>query len=274
MTLRFVIFLFFPLMLFAHDDLNFQIDRLSKRIEANPQNANLYLKRGDLFFQQEQWIKSIRDFEKSIRIENLNNETQVKIALAWYELGQLDFAMEYINRALENNHNHAHALWTKGKLLYKKGDWEKSQTLLKKAIDLNAKKLPDQFLELVDLLENNESIYSLENAITILDEGIEHLGQLMVFQEKKVELFCKMKKFDAAIQIQTEIIIASTRKERAYLKRALLYQQSKNPSLALKDAYSCQQALNKLPGKYRFLRSTQELESVVNQLINQLIQDD
>ena len=274
MTLRLVIFLFSPLLLFAHDDLDLQIDLLSKQIEASPYNVHLYLKRGDLFYQQEQWIKSIRDFEKTIQLENSNVEAKVKIALAWNELDQLDFAMEYLNRALEKDNNHAYALWTKGKLLYKKGDWEKSQVLLKKAIDLSAKKLPDQFLELVDLLENNESIHSLENAITILDEGIAHLGQLRVFQEKKVEIFCKMKQFDAAIHIQTEIINASPRKERAYLKRAQLYEQSKNSSLALKDAYSCQHALNILPAKYRFLRSTQALESNVNQLINRLIKDD
>ncbi len=257
-----------------HDDLDVQIEHLSKQIQASPDNVTLYSKRGDLFFQQEKWTKSIRDFEKSTQLGNPNLDAQIKIALAWYELDQLDFALEYIDHALEKDLNHSLALWSKGKILTKRGDSTNGLFFLKKAIEHSPKKLPDRFLEIVQLLENEERLDSYLEAIIILDEGIAHLGRLMVFQEKKVELLCKLKKYDSAIKIQTEIINASLRKERVYFKRAQLYQESNNFLLSLKDAYVSREALNELSIKYRFLRSTRALEQQIDQMINQLIKDD
>ena len=40
--------------LFAHGDLDLQIERISKRIEKNSSNANLYLKRGQLYNQHKE----------------------------------------------------------------------------------------------------------------------------------------------------------------------------------------------------------------------------
>jgi len=67
----------------AHPDLVLQIEKISRQISLTPSNADLYLKRGDLYRRHKDWLNAARDFEKVREIEP--EQAQID----WYE-GRLE----------------------------------------------------------------------------------------------------------------------------------------------------------------------------------------
>jgi uncharacterized protein HemY len=97
----------------AHPDLDLQIEELSRQISLAPSNADLYLKRGDLYRRHEDWSNSARDFEK-VR-ELAPDQAQID----WYE-GRLEVGAGHwaegdklLSRYLERNEKFASAYHTR-----------------------------------------------------------------------------------------------------------------------------------------------------------------
>jgi len=100
-------------MLSGHPDLDLQIDEISRQILQTPSNADLYLKRGDLFRRHNDWLSAARDFKKVRELEPHNAQ------IDWYE-GRLEVNAghwaegdELLSRFLESNEKHASAYHTR-----------------------------------------------------------------------------------------------------------------------------------------------------------------
>jgi len=66
-------------MLAGHPDLELQIEEVSQQISQTPADADLYLKRGDLYRRHREWERSRQDFEQARLLEP--NQSVVD----WYE---------------------------------------------------------------------------------------------------------------------------------------------------------------------------------------------
>lgn len=96
-------------MLAAHPDLDLQIQELTRQISLTPANADLYLKRGDLYRRHRDWAKSEQDFEK---VRNLDPDQPY---IDWYE-GRMAVAAgrwaegdKLLSRFLQSNEKHGSA---------------------------------------------------------------------------------------------------------------------------------------------------------------------
>ena len=68
MRFKFLYILFFVLsnaVLNAHGDLHKRILNVTEEIQKNPDSANLYFKRGKLYYQHNNYINSLKDFKYS-----------------------------------------------------------------------------------------------------------------------------------------------------------------------------------------------------------------
>ena len=274
MAIKLVFFLMLPISLWSHDDLDLQIDRLTIQIQENPANPNNYLLRGNLYLRQEKWKKSIRDFEQFKKKGGESTTACYKLAVSWYHLDEYNHAIQYANNALDQAPDHAQVWWIKGKLFEATQDMSKAITCYKKAIECSDRKIPDHFLYIVDRLVFMGSQDDLQQALNILVSGIDHLGPLVVFIQKQVDLLMLLNRYETAIEVQNHLVLNLPRKERAYLRRAELFLLSKNYAKALADAQQVQQLIAQLPQKFRYLPTTQNLLKETHTIIDKCSTND
>lgn len=97
-------------VVFAHPDLQLQIDQLSAQLEHEPENVDLLLKRGDLQRRHEHWDLARVDFKRIREIQPDND------SIDWFE-GRMEVqsgnpieGVRYLDRFLLNTPGHVIAL--------------------------------------------------------------------------------------------------------------------------------------------------------------------
>jgi tetratricopeptide (TPR) repeat protein len=77
-----------------------KIDYFTRALEFDPNLSAAYEKRGMLYYFQENYPETIRDFQKAAYIKPFNSETYVMLGLAFMKQGNLDEAIANLSRAI------------------------------------------------------------------------------------------------------------------------------------------------------------------------------
>jgi tetratricopeptide (TPR) repeat protein len=101
----------------AHGDLHEMIKKVSKEIKSSPDSAFLYLKRGELYFQHEDFEESIEDYTTCSKLGYNNPRLYFAFAKTYDRIENYNFALSYINKILIDNALNVKALRLKGQIL-------------------------------------------------------------------------------------------------------------------------------------------------------------
>ena len=116
--LFFYLCVFLSSSLFAHGDLDIQIERISKRIENESDNASLYIKRGQLYAQHKEPKKSKQDYLLARKLDDKLLITDLLMAQLLADNNEASVALPYVNLFLRNHSNHSIALITRAKIYH------------------------------------------------------------------------------------------------------------------------------------------------------------
>ncbi|NND45044.1 MAG: tetratricopeptide repeat protein, partial [Xanthomonadales bacterium] len=94
----------------AHTDLQLQIAAITRQIEASPDAADLYLKRGDLHRRHQDWDAAAADFASVRRLASGLSETDWFEGRMRVDAGQFEAGERLLSRFLEANPGHTGAL--------------------------------------------------------------------------------------------------------------------------------------------------------------------
>ena len=237
----------FPLF---HGDLDIRIEEATTAIQSDQNNDSLYLIRGTLYFQHQEFMKSIRDFEKVESLVGPGEVVYMSYAKSWFKLEKYEFALENINLALQLNDKNPVAYRLKAKVHMDQGQYEKAAQNFNLSLANTDKIITESYLEVAVALDSLGSNESIEKSIHILNRGRKELADLDIFKNMIVDQYTKLENFDAAIKLQTEIIHTANRKERHYYKRAQLYERTQNKESALVDIKHSYDEMSNLPARY------------------------
>ena len=149
---------------YSHADLQLQIEQLTAQLEQQPDNADLLLKRGNLQRRHGDWASARADFSRVREIQP-DNKT-----IDWFE-GRLDVesgrtteGVQYLDRFLLANPDHAIALQNRaqGRLLL-------GQPLL----------AAQDFATVIETSEKPAPSLFSANAFALIDAGGEHFSSAM-----------------------------------------------------------------------------------------------
>ena len=91
---------------FAHSDLLAQIERLDDQIQAQPENAEWLIRRGDLHRRHEDYAAAARDFEAARALAPDHSEIDFYQGRLGLETADFDAAARYLERYLAANPRH------------------------------------------------------------------------------------------------------------------------------------------------------------------------
>ncbi|WP_426430499.1 tetratricopeptide repeat protein [Winogradskyella sp. HB-48] len=245
----------------AHGDLHKRILEATEEIQKNPDSANLYFKRGKLYFQHNNYTSGLEDFNQAKKLGVDCSEQDFYIAKSNYHLGKFQESKRLIKKILRAEPKNIGALKLLADIYFKKGKYEKSAKLYGDVIQNSEKTFPENYLYASNAWYATEKEYGRERSQSILIEGIEKLGDVVVLYDKLISNYIDMQDFDSAVKFQNKVIEISNRKERAYLKLANIQIQQEKFNEAELTIVKAEESYEKLPYRIRNAKFMREFYS-------------
>ncbi len=255
---------------YCHGDLHERIQKVSSEIEAYPDSAQLFLDRGMLNYQHEKYNESIIDLKACSSLKHSSNHLNLTFAKTYLKLEQPKLAIKYLNKTLKSDPNNVLTLRWKGKALQRLNQFDKAAEHFEAVIQHADKTFTENYLEAAFAWEQDSNESSFNNAVEIIEKGIQDLGPLLMFYNKLVNLHANAGLYDNAVKYQNEIIKLSNRKERPYYQRALIYLKDGNVEFARADLLKSKQEIEKLPQRIKINNATKTLLKNIEKQENQL----
>lgn len=159
----------------GHPDLIAQIEGLTARLEEQPNNIVLLLKRGDLHRRHQDYTAAAHDFERAARIDPAHLMLDFYRGRLQQETGNHAAADRLLARYLERRPGHAKAWKLRGEANLSLGVPEQAADYFKKAIELSTSPSPDLYrLRVMALIAGGEPHWS--TAMESVGEGLSRFG--------------------------------------------------------------------------------------------------
>ena len=271
MGLRFVVALFIatPLVVSAHGDLHLQIQEVTRQIEKEPRNAELYLKRGELHRAHQEWDAAQADYDYAWGLNPKLAVLDLARGRMFLEANWPISAKVALDRFLAVYTNHVEGLTARARTFIKLDQRLAAARDYTAAIDHSTEPRPELYLERAQALTTEGGAH-LDAAIKGLDEGIKKLGPLVTLQLYAIDVEIKQKRFDAALDRLERVAAQSPRKETWLARRGEILQQAGRNSEAREAFQSALAAMNKLPPARRHVPAMVELEKRLQQALDAL----
>ena len=255
---------------YAHGDLDARIQKVTDEIQSYPDSAYLFLKRGELFYQHEEYGKSILDFKKCTSLNYSNPRLYFAYAKSYIKQEEFALSLTFIDQILSNNELNVKALRLRGQVLYIQYQFDEAAKSFEMVITHSEKTFPYNYLEasLAHIKSNHED--AVENAIKCIEYGIKDLGELNIFYIRLIELYLSDKNYRSALEYHSKMLANTNRKEKLLYKRALTYIKMGDINAAKLDLEMSLTAIEELPQRIKNNKAMKDLKSNVLQTLENL----
>lgn len=253
----------------AHADLLLQIEEVTREIEKNSKDPELYIRRGELHRAHVDWEAAYADYEKALALNPALETIDILRGRLFVEAGWPLSARLCLDRFLLQHTNHVDALILRARALARLNLGIASGRDYDKALALSPEPGPDLFVERAQALTAEGPDYYAE-AVQGLDEGLRRIGPLVTLQLYAIDLELKRGHFDGALTRIDKVAERSPRKETWLARRGeVLVQAGRRGEAA--DAYKAAlAALQTLPPTRRNVPAMLELERRIRREIETL----
>jgi tetratricopeptide (TPR) repeat protein len=243
----------------AHPDIDRQIADVTVRIEADPDDADLYLQRGELHRVHQDWAAAEADFATAKRLRR-------DLAIVDYVMGRLHLeagrpkeAKRALDRFLAREPDHAAAHVARARALVQLQQPAAAARDFTTAIDLHGpedRPDPAYYLERADVLARMGRI---DEALRGLDEGLARLGQPVTLALAAIDLELAHGRHDAALARLDRLAAGAARQETWLVRRGEILEGAgrlEEAGTAYADALA---AIDRLPASRRESRAMARL---------------
>lgn len=249
-----------PAVAAAHGDLSEQIAAVTKEIAANPGDARLYIKRGELHRFDGQLAAALADYVEASRIDPFLPEADLGRGRALLDANRAARARDPLVRFLHARPNHAEGRLALARCLAKLGRGTESAAEYTRAIGLFSPPNPDLYVERARVLAAGGRP---ADAIRGLDEGIARLGPLVALQDVAIDLEVQRKNWDGALARVERVAASSARRETWLARRGEILAAAGRPREARESFEAAQQSIEALSPRLRQTRAMSRLEEKV-----------
>ncbi len=264
LTLIFLSHLTISKMVFPHGFVHKQIADVTKEIEKNPDDPNLYLKRGELYRYDGDVTAALKDFDRVVKLKPDLYLVDLAKGKLMYDAGSFSKAKNYLDKFLKKDPEYIDGLILRARILSRLHEYQKAVDDYSQVIEKSSEPKPEYFIERA---RARASIGDTLQALQGLDEGIKTLGQIVTLQLYAIDLEIQIQDYDSALQRVDEISKQSARKEKWLLRRGQILQKAKRHNEARATFLEALKQVESLSESKRHSKVTQILESKLKTLL-------
>lgn len=253
-----------PPIAVAHGDLHEQIVAISQRIQAEPSNAALVLRRAELYREHEQWPQADADYDRAGRLAPANPAVSLGRGKLYLAMGKLDAARVSLDSVLVAQPEHVDALATRAQVLQARGEHEAAAADFARAIANASSPEPDFYLGRAGSLSAARPARD-DEALASLDAGVARLGKLPTLSLAAIELQARRGEFDDALQRLDKLREGQARQEAWLERRGDILMAAQRPDEASQAWRDAMVALEALPPRLRGTGAMLELRKRLTQ---------
>jgi len=205
-----------------------QIDELNRGVGQDPSNADLYLLRAKLYYENEEYNQAMNDIANALEIDSTNAEYFITLSDIYVGLGKIPEALGALEEANRMDSENTSALTKLAELYIIFRDYKKALDYIDNAIKINEIEPKPYFLRGIVLLENSDTLKGIRNfqkAIDVDNDFFDaHLQLGMLYAGRKNKL--------AVDYLNNALNIDPGNKEVTYYL-ALFYQETNNYDKAI-----------------------------------------
>lgn len=246
-----------------------QIEQLTKEIEKDPGNVELYLRRGSLFRNHVDFEASYADFAKANSLAPQLATVDLMRGQLFLDWGWPLSARAYLDRFLTRQPNHVEGLVFRARALVKLNMRLAAVRDYDLALATSPEPGPDLFVERAQVLMA-EGPEQAAAAVKGLDDGLKRLGPLVTLQLFAIDAELKIENYDGALARVDKVADRSPRKETWLARRAEILMQAGRPAEAKRAYESALAALQTLPPTRRNVPAMLELAKRIQREIDGL----
>lgn len=251
----------------AHGDLHDQIAEVTRQIARRPNDARLYVKRGELHRFHGERDAALADYDKAARIDPTVAEIDLGRGRAFLEDGRPAEGRAALGRFLERRPDHAEGRLSLARALVRLRRPLEADAEYAQAIRLVGQPKPDLYFERATALASSGRV---DAAIRVLDEGIERLGSLAALEDLAVSLERRRGTWDGALARLDRISAGKSRRETYFARRGEILVEAGRPEEARASLVAARASIESLPARLRRTRAVVRLERDVKSSLDRL----
>jgi tetratricopeptide (TPR) repeat protein len=201
-----------PVAAVAHPEIADALDRLATQLAAAPNDAALYLERGELYAKYGEWVPAEANYLRAAELSpHLPRLALARGALA-LSTQNLTEARRFLDQALAAAPDDAEAHILRARTLARLNQRPAAIADYDRALRVLAEPPPDLFLE-------RALLYAAPaDALRSLEEGSARLGPVITLQLHALDLEISLGRIEAAL-VRIDALAASSERRETWLKR-------------------------------------------------------
>ena len=197
----------------AHIDAELQIADVTRRLQQEPRNAVLYLKRGDLHRSLRRWDLALSDYDRAAAISPTLIVVDLARGKTLLEAGRAEQARTALDRFLGRQPGHAEGLVARARAQVSLGHLQSGLDDYNQALVRHPAPRPEYYLE-------RAKLQAPAAALRGLDQGIARLGPIVTLELAAIDLDLQSKNYDSAIARVDRIAAQAARQDHWLARRA------------------------------------------------------
>lgn len=250
----------------AHDEPHNSIREITLQIQADPNNPNLYLKRGELHRISAHWDLALADFDRVAQLDPDHATVDFHRGRLLFEAGQVQPARVVLDGFLRAHPNHIEGFIVRGRVLRTLGQPVEAAQDYTRALSVAPSPTPVLFIERAEALADAGAEY-VGVAVQGLDEGIQKLGPLILLESLAIDLEIRRQQYDAALARIDQVLTKVPRKEKWLARRGEVLEGAGRFNEARAAYEDALRALEALPSRLRQVPASQELDAHLRGLL-------
>jgi tetratricopeptide (TPR) repeat protein len=225
------------------DSLPADISAISKRIQADPDNASLYNQRAELYLQKQKPENALSDVNKAISIDSKNPKYLRTLSDVYFSMGKTQQCRDALNKALDVDQDDTSSYLKLAELEFYFKDYKKSFDYINKALAIDPGNARAFFIKGMAYKENGDTAKAVKNFQLAVENDQEYYHAYM-----QLGLLFTAKHNPLAVDYFNNALNCNPKSIETYYALGMYYQENEQYNKAI-ETYT---TLLKIDPKYKF----------------------